>query len=349
MPRVEPLIEVIIPNWNGEKMLADCLCSLRKQTFKEFIITVVDNGSTDGSVGLLKREFPEIKTIRFKHNTGFCVAVNSGIEQAKAPWLLLLNNDMEVAPDCLEKLSHAIKEYPDYDFYSLKMMSFHQRHYVDGAGDEVLRGGVGYRLGTMEEDGELYRHDRDSFGACAGAALYNRSFFQKTGLFDPDFFAYLEDVDLNFRANRLGLRCRFIASAIIYHIGSATSGSKINELTVRLSTRNNIFVLAKNYSPGLFFKFFPAIIIYQLMWAAFCCKHRMLRPYFAGLFQGFKSLSHFVAKRKLFLQENEVAPLKKFAGKILSSEKKAVHSLIARRSAAQKGNFWTNAYLRFFL
>ena len=349
MTSVEPLIEIIIPNWNGEKMLVDCLNSLTLQTYKKFSVTVVDNGSTDDSVYLLERKFPHVKIIKFDNNTGFSVAVNSGIVQARAPWLLLLNNDMEVASNCLENLIFSIQSHPNYDFFSLKMLSFHQRHIIDGAGDEVLRGGVGYRLGTMEEDSEFYQKDSDVFGACAGAALYSRNFFNKVGLFDPDFFAYLEDVDLNFRANRLGMKCRYISSAIVYHIGSATSGSKINELTIRLSTRNNIFVLGKNYPPSLLLRFLPAIIVYQLMWAAFCCKHKMIRPYLAGLFQGFKLLPCFIAKRKSLLKENEVVPEKQFSERIRFSEKKAVQSIMARRSAALKGNFWLNCYLRLFV
>ncbi len=118
--------------------------------------------------------------------------------------MLLLNNDMEVAPDCLENLRYAIGKYPEYDFFALKMMSFHQREYIDGAGDAVLRGGVGYRLGTMETDCDRYRQDRETFGACAGAALYAKRFFARVGPFDSDFFAYLEDVDSEHESETAG-------------------------------------------------------------------------------------------------------------------------------------------------
>lgn len=349
MQIAEQRFEIIIPNWNGEKMLADCLSSLEKQSCQDFVVTVVDNGSTDGSLLLLEKDFPEVKVVRFDHNTGFCVAINSGIKQSQSPWVLLLNNDMEVAPDCLEKLASALEKYPDYDFFSLKMMSFHQRNYIDGAGDEVLRGGVGYRLGTMEENSPQYQHDRDCFGACAGAALYSRDFFKKVGLFDEEFFAYLEDVDLNFRANRLGLRCRFVASAVVYHIGSATSGSKINDFTVRLSTRNNVYVLAKNYSLGLCLRFFPSIFVYQLMWLAFCCKHKMLGPYFKGVWQGLRAFPDFFAKGRDYKTTEKILPVNEFAERIRSSEKKAVQSLIARREAGSKNNFLLHFYVRLFL
>lgn len=345
-----PLFEIIIPNWNGEKMLAHCLASLRTQTLQNFQVIVVDNGSKDGSISLLETDFPEVKLIKLDWNTGFSFAVNTGIESVHAPWILLLNNDMEVAPDCLENLTRAIEEKSDqYDFFALKMMNFHQRDLIDGAGDAVFRGGVGYRSGTLEKDNEYYQKDRETFGACAGAALYRKDFFTRVGLFDPDFFAYLEDVDLNMRARRLGLRCMYIASAVVYHIGSATSGSKINELTIRLSTKNNINVLVKNYSPTVFLRFLPAITVYQTAWALFCIKRRMLLPYLTGLFQAVRSLPFFYQKRRtLFLKRETIQP-RQFADMIKTAEREAVSSIMARRSASGKGNILLHCYNRIFL
>lgn len=345
----DPLIEIIIPNWNGEGMLRHCLQSLRQQTFSGFAVTVVDNGSRDGSIELVEQQFPEIRLIKFGHNTGFSVAVNTGIEAARAPWLLLLNNDMEVAPDCLEQLRQAVGRYPEFDFFALKMMNFHQRDCIDGAGDAVLRGGVGYRLGTMEKDGEGYRHDRETFGACAGAALYSRELFARVGLFDSDFFAYLEDVDLNMRARRLGSRCLFLASALVYHIGSASSGSKINDLTVRLSTRNNLYVLVKNYPGGLFLRFLPAIVIYQTAWLLFCLKKGMLIPYLAGLWQAMLALPGLLRSRGKMSVAASTIPVERFAAMIRSAEREAICSIMARRTAAGKGNFLLNLYCTLLL
>ncbi len=344
-----PLIDIIIPNWNGAAMLSHCLQSLRQQTFSGFAVTVVDNGSRDGSIELVEQQFPEVKLIKLDRNTGFSVAVNTGIQAAAAPWLLLLNNDMEVAADCLENLRHAVDRYPGYEFFALKMMNFHQRDYIDGAGDAVLRGGVGYRLGTMERDGEGYRHDRETFGACAGAALYARRLFSRVGLFDEKFFAYLEDVDLNMRARRQGSRCMFLAWAIVYHIGSASSGSKINELTVRLSTRNNIYVLAKNYSWGLLLRFLPAIAVYQTAWLLFCLKKGMLGPYLAGLREAAAALPDLVGKFRDKPESESLIPVQNFAAMIRSAEREAVLSIMARRAAAGKGNFLLNLYCTLLL
>jgi len=345
----QSLIDIIIPNWNGEHMLADCLRSLDLQTFPDFTVTVVDNGSTDGSIALLASEFPHVIVLRYSENRGFTEAVNRGIRESAAPWLLLLNNDMEVAADCLENLRDGIKKYQGYTFFSLKMMNFHHRRLIDGAGDAVLRGGVGYRLGTMETDSDLYREDRDTFGACAGAGLYSRELFNKAGTFDPDFFAYLEDVDLNFRARRRGMKCRFIASAIVYHIGSATSGSKINDLTVRLSTRNNIHVLLKNYSFIMFIRFLPSIVIYQLMWALFSLLKGMVPAYLKGVYQGIKSAPQAIKKRKEILSCPDNIPEKEFIKMISSAEREAVNSIMARRRSGGKNNFLLICYRKVFL
>ncbi len=345
----DPLIEIIIPNWNGKGMLEHCLSSLRQQTYANFRVIVVDNGSSDGSIEFVEAFYPEVRLIRFDYNTGFSVAVNSGIQTSVAPWLLLLNNDMEVAKDCLDKLRSAIEQYPRFHLFALKMMNFHQRQIVDGAGDAVLRGGVGYRIGTMEEDSEKYQKDRETFGACAGAALYSKSFFTKVGLFDADFFAYLEDVDLNMRARRQGLSCMFVAGAIVYHIGSASSGSKINPLTIRLSTRNNIFVLVKNYTLQLFLRFLPAIIFYQLAWLLFCIKKGMLSPYLIGLYQGLQMLPHCHRKGRALQQSVGLIHPDNFAAMVIQAEKEAVVSIMARRTAAGKNNFLLSCYCKLFI
>lgn len=348
MQTADPQIEVIIPNWNGSTMLQHCLRSLSQQTFGNFSITVVDNGSTDDTKEVLARDFPRVRLISFDHNTGFSVAVNAGITVAKAELVLLLNNDMEVAENCLEQLFEASQKYPEYAFFALKMVSFANRNVLDGAGDAMLRGGVGYRIGTLERDTEMYQYDREVFGACAGAALYRKTFFDTVGVFDADFFAYLEDVDLNLRARRFGLRCMYISNAVVYHIGSATSGSKINPLTIRLSTRNNFNVLIKNYPLGYFVQFGPAIFTYQFLWFIFCCKKMMLFAWVKGCYEAVKNSSIFLAKRKDILAQTEQQNTLQLAEEIKRAEKEAVASIISRRTQEGKTNGLLNLYLKLF-
>ncbi len=291
MASIEPGIDIVIPNWNGKKFLASCLDSLTAQTYQNVVVTVVDNGSTDSSVQFLREHYADVRVIAFSENKGFSAAVNAGITSGDSPFVFLLNNDTELAPDCLSRLIRATKTFKDEAFFSPKMLSYNERNVLDGAGDGFLRGGVGYRLGTMEADDKPYNQSRRVFGACGGAALYRRSMLETVGLFDEDFFAYLEDVDLNLRANRAGFRCRYVPEAIVYHIGSATTGSKINPLTVRLSTRNNFFVLIKNYPLSFFVRFFFFFFINHFF--SFLFLATILQ-----IFDFFKS--HFILKSAIF-------------------------------------------------
>ena len=344
-----PLLEVVIPNWNGRNLLKICLESLCQQTYRNFRILVVDNGSEDGSVEFINQYYPDVAVISLSANTGFSHAVNIGINSGSAPWILLLNNDVEVARDCLEMLVRGIERYPEYHFFSLKMVNYHHRELLDGAGDAVLRGGAGYRIGTMEHDGGFYSVDRESFGGCGGAVLYSREFFARAGSFDEDFFAYLEDVDLNLRARRLGLCCRYLASAIVYHMGSATTGTKFNPLTIRLSTRNSIYVLAKNYSPNMLLRCLGPILVYQLMWFAFCVKKRMVRPYLLGVGEAIRNIPLFLRKRRAFCKRDDLLSEGKFLALVAASEDSAIDSIMARRKENGKGNTLLKIYKKLFL
>ncbi|XOF32902.1 MAG: glycosyltransferase family 2 protein [Candidatus Electrothrix sp. YB6] len=344
----EAAVNLIIPNWNGLRFLPTCLTSIARQTYSSLQITVVDNGSDDGSREYLRQEHPQMQLIALPENRGFSAAVNAGIRSSSAPYVFLLNNDTELPPDCLQHLLTAAEKLPEYDFFAPKMLSFHNRIVLDGAGDGYLRGGAGYRLGTMEQDSAVYNRPGPVFGACAGAALYRRSLFDRIGLFDEDFFAYLEDVDLNLRINRSGSRGYYVPAAQVYHIGSATSGSKINPFTVTLSTRNSIYVLLKNYPASLFIRFLPIICIYQFFWFLFALKKRQFPAYFQGMRQ---ALAGWKKMRKKYyeLRCHDVLTTAEFAFRLRDAEKSVVASIMRRRRAEGKGNGLLRIYAGLFL
>lgn len=338
--------DIVIPNWNGKRMLEICLPSIYSQKFNDFSVTVVDNGSTDDSLAFLNSSFPQVMVIALPENMGFSSAVNRGIQAGNREWVLLLNNDIEMDSGCLENLAAEAGREPAIGIFALKMLSYSDRTLIDGAGDGVLRGGVGYRLGTMEPDSATYNLKREVFGACAGAALYRRSLFDQIGLFDEDFFAYLEDVDLNLRAVRAGYTCCYIPEAIVYHMGSATSGSKINEFTVRLTTRNNIYVIGKNFSFTMVLRFLPAILIYQFFWLLFVIKKRQFVAYMQGLAKSFSGL--FLMVRKGSQRNSTDLPVSDYCRKIIESEREVVRSIMSRRSGEGKNNFLLRWYLAIF-
>lgn len=345
--RAAMLIDIIIPNWNGEKYLATCLESLKKQSAANFKVYVVDNGSDDGSVNFVKEKYPEAVLIEQPTNSGFSRAVNRGIRASSSPWVFLLNNDVEVALDCLEKLSTFIAHDDRFEIIALKMMDFNQRQIIDGAGDAVLRGGVGYRLGTLEKDQAQYSVRRPVFGACAGAAVYKREVFQRIGLFDDDFFAYLEDVDLNLRAVRAGVKVCFLPEAIIYHIGSASTGSKFNDTTIRLSTRNNLLVIIKNYEPLLIMQFLLPILVYQFFWLLFVVKHQRFKAYCTGVFEAV-TMAPLMAKKRSYRHRSALLSRGQLSRKISAAEYDAITSIMRRRREKGKNNRLLQIYRRLF-
>ncbi|HDO31173.1 MAG TPA: glycosyltransferase family 2 protein [Desulfobacteraceae bacterium] len=348
MGTCEQDINIVIPNYNGKDFLRTCLASIQGQTCSSYQVTVVDNGSADGSVEFIRDRYPAIRLIVLPANKGFSAAVNAGIDSSAHPFVFLLNNDTELAADCLEQLLLAAAVRPEFDFFAPKMLSYYERDILDGAGDGFLRGGAGYRLGTMEKDGEAYNRPGPVFGARAGAALYRRSLFERLGSFDDDFFAYLEDVDLNLRANRAGLRCFYVPGAVVYHIGSATTGSRFNELTIRLSTRNSFYVLLKNYSLPLFLRFFPVICVYQFFWFLFVVKKRQLRPYLAGLLQAAGSLPR-MRKKYRALRRNDRLTTTELANCLGGAERQVIESIMRRRREQGRGNMLLLTYRFLFL
>ena len=237
---------IIIPNYNGLKFMEMCMSALEKQTCKDFEILVVDNGSTDGSVEWLKEN--EIPSIFLPENTGFSGEVNVGIKASKTPFVILLNNDTEAKEGYVEALIREIERSPKIFSVSPKMIQLYHKELMDDGGDMYSIMGWAYQRGVGQEI-ERYNRACNVFSACAGAAIYRREVFEEIGYFDEMHFAYLEDIDVGYRAKIAGYYNRYCPSAEIYHVGSGTSGSKYNEFKVRLAARNNVYLNYKNM-PG---------------------------------------------------------------------------------------------------
>lgn len=236
-------VTIIIPNYNGLQFMEPCMAALERQTCQDFDVLVVDNGSEDGSVEWLKEH--GVPAIFLADNTGFSGAVNVGIQAVKTPYVILLNNDTEAEAGYVEQLLKAIESSPRIFSVSPKMIQMYHRDLMDDAGDMYSLMGWAYQRGVGQE---VERYDRPChvFAACAGAAIYRREIFVEIGYFDEMHFAYLEDIDVGYRAKIAGYYNRYCPTAVIYHVGSATSGSKYNSFKVRLAARNNVYLNYKN-------------------------------------------------------------------------------------------------------
>jgi GT2 family glycosyltransferase len=256
-----PGVTIVIPNWNGKHFLKTCLDSLNNQTHTNYTTIVVDNGSTDGSVEYLREFYPHIEVVRFTENRGFSVAVNEGIRRADGEYIALLNNDTEVDSRWLEELVNALERHPETGFCASKMLNYYKRTIIDTIGDGFSRYGIAFKRGARKKDGPRYSREECVFGACAGASIYRKELFEEVGLFDEDFFAYLEDIDLSFRAQLKGYRCLYVPTAVVYHIMGGTSGGKGYSLR-RMAGKvvNKLFVVIKDMPAKLLLKNYPFIL-----------------------------------------------------------------------------------------
>ncbi len=240
-----PLVSVIIPNWNGEAHLRECLTSLTGQSFSDFETFVVDNGSTDDGIPLVRREFPGVRIIENGANLGFAGAVNAGIRASDAPLLLLLNNDTRADAAFLERLVAAAEAHPEADSFAARMVLYSDPSLMNAAGDEFRFCRAGAENRGLRRPASEYDEPSWVFGACAGAAMYRAAFFERAGLFDEQYFLMHEDTDLNMRACLQGLRCLYVPDAVVAHKLGASINTMPSASSLRLAWRNEALVVGK--------------------------------------------------------------------------------------------------------
>jgi GT2 family glycosyltransferase len=251
------LVSVVIPNWNGSRHLATCLDSLSLQTYDEREILVVDNGSTDDSLDLVRSRFSWARWIPLGHNYGFVGAVNAGIRASQGQVVALLNNDTEADQDWLSAMCAEFRQHPGVSVCATKLLLFDRRDTLHSAGDFYGLDCVPGNRGVWETDRGQYDQRVEAFGACGGAAGYRRELFDDIGLFDPRLYMYCEDVDLNLRATLAGHRCRFVPAARVYHKLSATGGGPTASY---YCGRNFIEVALRNVPTSSLRRHWPSIL-----------------------------------------------------------------------------------------
>jgi len=265
--KISGTISVVIPTYNGIAYIEDCLNSLREQDRKADEIIIVDDGSTDGTASFVGRSYPEVRYVKLVSNRGFAVAVNEGIRHCKSDYIALLNNDTRAEPQWLRELAKTLDERPSVGFCSSKMLFADRPEVINSIGTGFTRAGIAADIGYGENDGEKFRHPRPIFGACAGAAMYRKTMFDKIGLFDEDLFMWYEDVDLSFRARLAGYECFYVATAVVHHVGGGTV-SPATDLHTHYCARNQVLVMVKNLPGPLRPKYFTRM-------AVVCLKHSL--------------------------------------------------------------------------
>ncbi len=292
-----PLVTLIIPNWNGRHLLEACLISVSSQTITDFQVVLVDNGSTDGSADYVREEFPWVRVLASPSNLGFAPAVNWAIRESESPLVGTLNNDVWLESGWLEEMIKATRTVDQVAMVASKVLMVTAPDRLDSAGISLDRAGFAWNLHRGSQDNPAEESPREVFGACAAAALYSREMLDEIGLFDEDFFAFLEDADLAWRARLAGWRCLYAPAARCYHVHSATAGQG-SRLKAYLLARNRIWSTVKNYPSPQVFPALPVIAAFDLIYLLGNIISGRGVPSVAGRLDALKGLGAALRKRR---------------------------------------------------
>ena len=295
-------VSVVTPNYNGVEFLKKYFESLNQDSEHIGEVIIIDNGSDDSSIDYIQNNsfnFP-VEIIKNSRNMGFAPAVNQGISKSKCDYIFSLNNDTEITKGSIKSMLDLIQS-DDVFSVQAKMLQYSNKNLIDDAGDEYNLLGWTKKIGENQES-DNYSEVREIFSSCAGAALYKKSLLEEMGLFDDNYFAYMEDVDLALRSQINGYRNLLCPDAVVYHIGSATSGSRYNEFKVKIAARNNVWTVYKNFPVPLKIVNFIFLFLGFFIKYIFFLKKGFGSTYLEGLKEGLKTRSKL--DKVVFRKEN---------------------------------------------
>ncbi|MCC6694281.1 MAG: glycosyltransferase family 2 protein [Candidatus Hydrogenedentes bacterium] len=264
----KPLVHVLVINWNGQEHLYECFDALCQNTYANARFVLVDNGSTDSSVDLVRNEFghdPRVEILECGANLGWSGGNNRGMEHAltsRAGYVFLLNNDTAVAPDCIEQLVSFAEAHPAAGGVAPKMLLFDQPDIINSIGVDCSLVGVGWDIGLGRVDGPAWCEPRRVLGLCGGACLIRCEALHKTGLLPEDFDIYLDDLDLSLRLWDVGYEVWSCPAATVLHKFSATMGEGANlRRKYYRNTRNRLRLILRNFPASSIFQVCPAYLL----------------------------------------------------------------------------------------
>lgn len=290
-----PDVSIVIVSWNGRPHLETCLAGVAAQTGVATETILVDNGSTDGTAEFVRGRFPWVTLVRLPENVGFAGGNNAGVRRARGRYVAFLNNDTAADPGWLHALRRGVDEAAGVMLTTSRIVYMHDPDVIDSAGDGLLRWGGAFKRhhGAPASAATV---TEEVFGVCGAACLMPKAVFDELGGFDEDFFASHEDVDLSYRARLLGYRCRFVADAVVRHVGSATIGT-VSPVSVFQGQRNLEWVYIKNTPLGLLTRTFAGHVVYDLAAGVHFARIGMLGPYIRAKAAALAGLRRMLRKR----------------------------------------------------
>ena len=252
--KLNPLVSVVILNYNGLDYLKEFLPTVLKSTYSNLKIYVADNGSTDGSIGLLLKEFSSVKILNLKENHGFAKGYNVALEQIESEYFILLNSDVEVSPNWIEPVIELMEKDKTIGAAQPKILSWKNKDtfeyagaaggWIDNLGYPFCRGRI---FDAVEKDTGQYDSVEEIFWASGAAFFVRAKLYHDLGGFDPDYFAHAEEIDLCWRIKRAGYKIIAVPKSKVYHVGGGTL-DYLNPQKTYLNFRNTLFTILKNES-----------------------------------------------------------------------------------------------------
>ncbi|MGB3919994.1 glycosyltransferase family 2 protein [Methanothrix sp.] len=302
------LISVVVLNYNGRDLLDGCLSSLASQTYSPFEVVLVDNGSSDGSPEYIREQYPWVRLVRNRDNLGFAGGTNAGIRAAEGSYILTLNNDTIADRRLIEELKEPMAD-PQVGVCAAKMLFPDGR--INSAGICISRSGAAWDRGMFEADRGQYDSMEEVFGACAGAALYRKRMLDEIGLFDEDFFLYLEDVDLALRARLAGWKCLYVPRAEVIHHHGKTAGVG-SDLAVYYGNRNIVWYPIKDFPASLYITSLPFILARNLATIPYYALRGQGRVILKSKLDALRGITKMMRKREHVLRRAEYSDIRRF-------------------------------------
>ncbi len=334
-----PLVSIIVLNWNGASILSRCLNAIAAQTFRDFELIVIDNASTDQSIEGIESRWPGLRLLALDHNLDFAVANNRGAAIARGEWLAFLNNDAFPESAWLAELIHAASDNRKISFFSSRIIYADQPDQLQNSGDVYHISGFAWPRDNHQNIAQAQRGSAEVFSPCAAAAFYKRKPFLEVNGFDEDFRSHLEDIDLGFRLRLRGHRCLYVPQAVVAHIGSASYGFESDRAVYQVQ-RNVIWSFWANMPGYLFWLYLPVHLVANLVFLIYYSARGQFRPVWKAKWDALAALPAILRKRKL-IQKNRTVPPSEinrvlnhnwFGPFILGRRSKKIRSLFGRGS-----------------
>jgi GT2 family glycosyltransferase len=339
-------VAIAIPSLHRPDLTARCIQFIQQQTLpsSDWEIVVIENEARASEI-LPDPLPPNTRRIELPTNEGTTGSINRAVAMTESRYILLLNNDVELAADYIAILVAALDRDPKLGFVTGKLLRATARDHLDGAGDAMLMAGGAYRLGHLDPDRQQFDRPLPVLAGCGAAVLYRRDAFQESGGLDPDFFAYLDDLDLAMRVQLVGYSGLYLPDAVAYHIGSATLGEPLHPRVVEYITRNQLYLLMKDYPRAVFLRLLARIFVYQLLWLMFAMKSGNFRAWLRGLRDALRNRRIMRQKSRMLLERRKIGDAE-FLRRLRDSERQIFDW--QQSLPAQDRYRLLNAYFRFF-